>query len=315
MAKMSYMKAAEKLLKKNFRMKKGETVLVLTDRQECPIFSAVCSQVKILGGNLKKAYVSDNRTNSEALPELRDVFLAADIIIGITDNSITHCPETKAAMKKGARIITMPGIGKRNFLFLKAMQADPRRIYAVSKKLADRMEGVRRIRVTSPKGTDLMIMAAPSTIDIDDGDSSFPGSLNNLPDGEVSEAPVSIADGILAIDSSDLGISPSDNVRVELKRGKIVSCNNSSARRFVSLLKKIDGERATRIVEIGLGTNYLHTLLMGNILHDEKMIGTAHVAFGGYGDRRKCKIHEDVMILKPTVYFDGKIVIKDGKIL
>ncbi|MCX6709539.1 MAG: aminopeptidase [Candidatus Woesearchaeota archaeon] len=315
MSKMDYKNASLKLLKENLALKRGEKLTVVTDRQNCPIFSAVSFAGKKLGAQVKHIHISNNRTNSEPVPELRALFLNSDVIVGITDNSLSHCPETKEAMKKGARIITMPGIGKSNSLFLKAIKADSGKIHAITKKLADKMKGVRKIRVTSPKGTELMIIATPSTIDLDNGDSTSPGSLNNLPYGEVSEAPVNIANGILAIDSSDLGISPSDNVRVELRNGKIISCNNNNARRFVSLLKKIDGERATRIVEIGLGTNYLHTKLMGNILHDEKMIGTVHIAFGGYGDKRKCKIHEDVMVLKPTVWFDGKAVIKDGKIL
>ncbi|MFH8086684.1 MAG: hypothetical protein QW609_02585 [Candidatus Aenigmatarchaeota archaeon] len=55
--------------------------------------------------------------------------------------------------------------------------------------------------------------------------------------------------------------------------------------------------------------------MIGKIIHDEKIIGSVHVAFGGFGNRRKCKIHEDVILLKPTVFFDDKMVIKNGKII
>ncbi|MEM5829832.1 MAG: hypothetical protein QW040_03860 [Candidatus Aenigmatarchaeota archaeon] len=42
-------------------------------------------------------------------------------------------------------------------------------------------------------------------------------------------------------------------------------------------------------------------------------MGSAHIAFGGFGNIRKCKIHEDVILLKPTVFFDGELVIRRGE--
>lgn len=70
-----------------------------------------------------------------------------------------------------------------------------------------------------------------------------------------------------------------------------------------------------KVVELSFGTNPKHKRLVNNILHDEKILGSCHIAFGGLGDKRKYKIHQDVIMLKPTVFFDKKLVIEKGKII
>ncbi|MFH1510466.1 MAG: hypothetical protein ABIF10_02145, partial [Candidatus Woesearchaeota archaeon] len=144
--------AAKKLLVNNIGLKKGERVVVVTDRKECPIFSAVCNQVKKLGGKLEQVRISPRRTNSQPLPQLKDTFASAKVIIGITDKSISHCPETRRARKRhGARAITMPGVYTR--LFLKAMHADQKKVKEVGEDLAEKLRKTGVVRISTPSGT------------------------------------------------------------------------------------------------------------------------------------------------------------------
>jgi leucyl aminopeptidase (aminopeptidase T) len=71
------------------------------------------------------------------------------------------------------------------------------------------------------------------------------------------------------------------------------------------------------LAELGIGTNPAATL-SGNILEDEKVIGTAHVAFGtniSFGGANASTVHIDGMLLEPTVELDGRSLVSDGESL
>ena len=55
--------------------------------------------------------------------------------------------------------------------------------------------------------------------------------------------------------------------------------------------------------------------LTGNILEDEKILGTVHVAFGasaGIGGTVSVPVHLDCLILEPTVEIGGNRVLDRG---
>ena len=77
------------------------------------------------------------------------------------------------------------------------------------------------------------------------------------------------------------------------------------------------GEDGTNIAELGIGTNEEATLT-GNILEDEKILGTAHVAFGAsaaIGGKVQVPVHLDCVVLEPTVEIDGKEIVRGGELL
>ena len=54
------------------------------------------------------------------------------------------------------------------------------------------------------------------------------------------------------------------------------------------------------------------------LLEDEKVMGTVHLALGNnitMGGTFNVPIHLDGIIKKPNVYLDGKLLMKDGKLL
>lgn len=313
MAVFTLDKAALKLLRQNVKLKKGEKVVVVTDRDSCRIFDNICDAVSMFRCKLTKVRIPRKRSHSAPLRNLKKTFNESDVIIAVTDKSITHSPETRIARKKhGVRVISMVEVEER--LFVKAMKARQRRIARISSRLAKLLRRSQYVRVTTPSGANFTVKTERKAISIDDGDSTRKGSLNNVPYGEVCIAPVNMADGIVAIDFARNYIKPADRAKVTLKKGKI-SKNNAAAKAFVAYLKRADGNKALRIVELGFGTNPEHKNLAYNVIHDEKIYGSVHVAFGGFGDKRKCRIHEDVVLLKPTVFLGKKRVIKDGNIL
>jgi leucyl aminopeptidase (aminopeptidase T) len=79
-------------------------------------------------------------------------------------------------------------------------------------------------------------------------------------------------------------------------------------------------QNARNLGELGIGLNK-NAKIVGNMLEDEKVYGTCHIALGSnYDDDAKSLIHLDGLIKKPTItvkYVDGseKCIIKDGKVV
>ncbi len=77
------------------------------------------------------------------------------------------------------------------------------------------------------------------------------------------------------------------------------------------------GDDGTNVAELGIGTNE-KAILTGNILEDEKILGTAHVAFGAsaaIGGNVQVPVHLDCVVMKPTVTLDGEPLVQDGELL
>ncbi|HWN81388.1 MAG TPA: hypothetical protein VNM87_04785, partial [Candidatus Udaeobacter sp.] len=82
-------------------------------------------------------------------------------------------------------------------------------------------------------------------------------------------------------------------------------------------LLTVHGEDGTNIAELGVGTNE-KAKLTGEVLEDEKILGTVHVAFGasaGIGGTVQVPVHLDCVVMKPTLELDGETIVSDGELL
>ena len=69
------------------------------------------------------------------------------------------------------------------------------------------------------------------------------------------------------------------------------------------------------MAEFGIGTNpFLH--LSGNLLEDEKVKGTIHIAFGNsasMGGSNQVPVHIDCLIREPDIFADDVQVMEKGE--
>ena len=59
-------------------------------------------------------------------------------------------------------------------------------------------------------------------------------------------------------------------------------------------------------------------MLTGEVLEDEKILGTCHIAFGasaGIGGTVQVPVHLDCVVMKPTLELDGEVIVRDGELL
>lgn len=142
----------------------------------------------------------------------------------------------------------------------------------------------------------------------------------NMPSGEVYTSPVEDSvNGYVTFTLPSLYQGHLiDNVRLEVKDGYITTWSSDNNQQILDDVFKIDGSR--RFGEAAIGTNYRINRLTRNILYDEKIGGTIHMAIGqSYlqsGGKNESSIHWDMitdMVNGGEIYADGMLIYADGK--
>lgn len=200
------------------------------------------------------------------------------------------------------------------------LSADYHHVAALSSALTERLQGARTVHITTPPGTDLHFSVEGRSWRSDTGLFRTPG-WGNLPAGEVFIAPVEdSAEGVLVIDASLPGMPLAEPVRIVFERGHVVVIEGGAGAAYLEqALKSVEGqpgaEWARVIGEFGMGTNS-KARLQGNVMTDEKVLGTIHVALGRndmWGGNNSAPIHLDGVVSRPTVRVDGELLIEDGR--
>jgi leucyl aminopeptidase (aminopeptidase T) len=236
----------------------------------------------------------------------------ASVVFAITTYSISHTQARLAASATGTRIASMRGFTDA---FADAMSVDYGLLRRSGARLAAALTGARSCRVTSAVGTDVTLSLKRRHATVDDGNLQEAGAFGNLPAGEAYIAPLeTLGDGTIVFDGAlaDYGLLAA-SLRIRLEAGRAVDARGEAADWLLSRLDA-GGEHGRSIAEIGIGTNP-RAQLCGLVAIDEKVLGTAHIAFGtsaSFGGVNQAGVHIDGMLRDPTVELDGETVLADG---
>lgn len=145
----------------------------------------------------------------------------------------------------------------------------------------------------------------------------------NMPDGEVFLSPVEdSAEGHIYYEMPAIYQGREVlGIRLTFKKGKVVEAGADKNEKF--LLTMLDTDPGARFLgELGVGVNYGIQQFSKDILFDEKIGGTVHLAVGrSYeeaGGKNISAIHWDMIKDLRTggaIYLDGKAIQKNGKFL
>jgi aminopeptidase len=212
-------------------------------------------------------------------------------------------------------------------MFQRTVPLNYRKLRQSAAKLKRVLDGASEAHITSEMGTDLIIGLKGRKAFADDGDFSRPGSGGNLPAGEVYISPelrssygTLVYDGCIASDTGVILIKEPIRIKV---RGNMVTeiQGGSEAGRLSATLARArrstrkfagEGKIARRYVqayldnirnlgELGIGLNE-KARIVGNMLEDEKVFRTCHIAIGSnYDEDAKALIHLDGLVRNPTI--------------
>jgi leucyl aminopeptidase (aminopeptidase T) len=295
----------------------GESVLVLTDPAKRPIAEALVAQARSMGAETVLTEMSERETHGSEPPSaVAAAMLDVDVFIAPTSKSVSHTEARRAASERGVRAATMPSITED--MLVRTMSADYATIRALSGQLADILTRAESVHITSEQGTDVTFDITGRSGLADSGDLRARGAFGNLPAGEGFVAPVEgKTSGTIVFDGSiwPIGIL-SDPLVVRIEAGYAVEMAGTSAEAFKGAVSPY-GREALAVAELGIGTNE-SAKLTGEVLEDEKILGTIHVAFGdnhSFGGTIRVSSHQDGIVLHPRVEIDGKLVLEEGKLL
>ena len=187
-----------------------------------------------------------------------------------------------------------------------AMQSDLVRLKAV-------LEAGREIRIAGPD-TDLTLRTEGRIWEPAAGS-------HNMPDGEIFTAPIEDSvNGQIRYEFPAIYQGREvDGIRLTFRDGKIVEAQADKGKRFLNEVLDTDSG-ARRLGEIGIGTNFGIQRHTKNILFDEKMGGTVHLAVGrSYeftGGKNESAVHWDMIKDLRTdgaIYLDGELLQASGE--
>lgn len=213
--------------------------------------------------------------------------------------------------------------------FARTVPVDYAQMRKDAAKLKRALDAATHVHVSSPGGTDLELSIEGRKARVDDGAFHTPGSGGNLPAGETYVSPanytargVIVFDGSVAVADGGGAFVPKKPVTVEIEGGRAVRLTGGAgARRLERSLvlgeeaaleqkgksgwsdSRVEAYRfnARHLGELGIGLNP-RARVTGNMLEDEKILGTCHFAIGAnYDDDAEAFIHLDCLVNKPTI--------------
>jgi aminopeptidase len=212
-------------------------------------------------------------------------------------------------------------------MFLRTVPVDYRVMRRDCAAVARVLDSAESVHITTARGMDLEIGLKGRKARRDDGDFSKPGSGGNLPAGEVFISPALgtsngtiVFDGSISTDKGAIVIKEPIVVGVEGGFARSIS-GGEEARRFEKAVetgavrarefvrdgklpkKSLDEyvQNSRNLGELGIGLNRA-ARIVGNVLEDEKVFRTCHIAIGSnYDDDAPALIHYDGIINAPTI--------------
>ena len=182
-------------------------------------------------------------------------------------------------------------------------------------RLKERLEEAREIRLVGP-GTDL-------TLSVEGRKFVNSAGRRNMPCGEVFTGPIEdSANGHVYFGvPAAIGGREVAGVSLRFREGKVVEAGAEKGEEYLRSLLDTDAG-ARYLGEIGIGTNYGIGQASANVLFDEKLGGTVHLAIGrSYketGGKNDSSVHTDLVCdLREDgeLYADGELIQKNGRFL
>lgn len=143
----------------------------------------------------------------------------------------------------------------------------------------------------------------------------------NFPDGEIFTSPIENGiDGYITFSFPGIYMGKEiEGIRLEIVEGKVVKATAQKGEDLLKMLIETD-EGASYFGEVAIGTNYGIKKFTKNMLFDEKIGGTIHMAIGDSdpeaGGLNRSSIHWDMLCDMRNggkIYADGELFYENGQ--
>ncbi len=307
-----------------------ERVTVITDRETRPIAEALMTEISRMGATHRLFVLED-----EAVRPLVDLpaTIAADMELSHVSIFAAHVQQhelgsrmqmTDIVNRRRMRHAHMVNITPR--IMREGMRADYQLVDDISTRVINRVRTAKRIRATTPAGSDFTADLNPDYRWVKTSGLISPEKWGNLPGGEVFTSPgevngTFVIDGVVGDWLCDrYGLLTDSPLTVQIHKNRLVEAisPNQTLRDDFWAYTHTD-ENSDRVGEFAIGTNIELKHVIGHILQDEKFPGI-HIAFGNpYGAHTGAdwysSTHIDVVGTEFDIWVDEDQIMSRGTFL
>jgi leucyl aminopeptidase (aminopeptidase T) len=313
---------ARRLVTVNARVAPDEQVVVVTDPSMERYANLVVEAARELGGQVTKCVMPRRNQDGQEPPEpVAAAMREAQVILSPVAISITHTRAMRAALDAGARAVLMTAYTDDILTSDALLETDFDAQAAVCRRIGDAFTNGSRVRLTSPRGTELTFSIEGRTANVLTNVPD-PGELAPVPDIEVNVVPLEgTAQGRLVMDASvpylDIGILD-EPIFCDVRDGFITHMKGGpQAELLLEHLEAFADRNCFNVAELGVGLNP-NARLTGEMLEDEGVLGTIHIGIGTshtLGGDVVAPTHYDLLMWQPTIEVDGQVIQRDKEVL
>ena len=306
-------------------LRRGENILIVCDPTTTEIGQALHDAASLRSDRVLLIVMPKGRHHGEEPPApVANLMRQQQVVIAPTKYSLTHTRAVRQAIKDGARVATMPGMTLEMFTE-GGMSAD---FNIIKKNIGEMNSMLRRKRIVNVKsesGTNVTFEVNWREWKLDDnGVCNRPRMLTNLPAGKIFTLPrEGTMNGTIVIDGSWDSALVDEPVLLQVENGLVVDVKGGTAAAQIrqtfgeaaKRLKSKEQENVWTVAEFGFGMNP-NARLLGNVLEDEKRLGTAYFSIGDnttLGGTAAVGIQISGVLATPSIWLDESLLLEDGK--
>lgn len=324
-------KAADILVNHIFKLKKGETFIITADTE---------SDERVVNATASSAFAAGAKPMVIWLPAPLGVGKAADPMLPIesltaalnhadawvefNNQWLLYSTPFERAMEENKKLRYICLVGMDVDMMVRNIgRVDKEKLSVFLKSVAERTGKAKKMRVTTPAGTDISFeLESKHSLACDDGSAHEPGifmlagQINVIPRWDTIEGTI-VFDGSLSppCDLLELPVS------LQVEKGKVIKiAGGRQAEQFKSWLESHNDPNMFRMAHIAYGFNP-GAKLTGNILEDERVWGCTEWGLGYVSPLEappegiNAVSHTDGICLNSSVWLDDTQIMDKGIII
>ena len=317
---------ARSVVRTCLQVRREEDVLVITDPETAEVGQAIYEEAARVTDRILLVMMPPTQKPGKEPPlPVADIMRKNRVIIIATKDSLTHTRARQQASKEGARIVSMPGIGRDSFE-KGGMTADYNALQREISGMGVIFRRKRLVKVSTPAGTDIEFMTGSRWILEDTGICNRPGQVSNLPAGKVFVLPKEGSmNGTIVLDGSWEGRILDEPLTFEVRDGMVKEVSGGElATEIASLFELakagIRGSKKDLVwtaAEFGFGMNPRAKEIVGNRVEDLVVRGGCYFGIGDnthIGGKSRVGIHLRGTMLETDLLLEDTSIISSGKL-